>query len=462
MTLSTEKLKQIRMAVFVLFAFYMAVQTDVFGAERSQNKHTLEPLSGEQTVTFMTRDDVRIVGSLFMPAEVIEISIPTLSELIFGVGIWNELEKEFLAFAAPVRKGTVTRIIVKDGHFSFSREKFYNEKIIRVEPPEEVKAENGEKKSSEKTGEIQESFIPLLNRRSRIDPFDRILSPYGAIEESFVLKISSSPSPEPEKEKEKKEEKVFFITGGEDRGFQTTCGFQLFQTKRSQLLKNSCFYQKTVTQRKKCYPGVILFHMWRRDRHEWRTLVPHLQKAGFVVLTIDLRGHGESVIKKGKKIDVKNFVTQNYRNMVDDAFSAYEFLISQDSVDSKKISVVGASLGTVVAIKLCEKVNTIKPASPIRSLTVLSPSKNFFAVKVEDSIKNCEQTAMLFIMDKKDPSPERNDIFVSGCALYNKFNGSKEALIFDGAGHGTAMLESRSELKSVIVDWIRIHSKYLL
>ena len=65
-------------------------------------------------------------------------------------------------------------------------------------------------------------------------------------------------------------------------------------------------------------------------------------------------------------------------------------------------------------------------------------------------------------MDKKDPTPEKNDIFLSGRKLYQCFEGSKEAIIFNGAGHGTAMLQNKKELKNLIVDWIRIHSKYKL
>ena len=199
--------------------------------------------------------------------------------------------------------------------------------------------------------------------------------------------------------------------------------------------------------------------MWERDRNEWRPLVPLFQDAGIAVLSIDLRGHGESLYRNGRKLHLKKFVTKNYQDMIKDAFAAYEFLIAQEMIDPKRISIVGASLGTVIAINLCAKVNHLKPSSSIRSVTLMSPSKNFFAVKVNDAIKKCEATPMLFIMDKQDPTKEKNDIFVSGSLLYNSFRGPKEALVFDGVGHGTEMYMKRPELRSAIVDWVRVHSR---
>ncbi|MFH0980996.1 MAG: alpha/beta fold hydrolase, partial [Planctomycetota bacterium] len=42
-------------------------------------------------------------------------------------------------------------------------------------------------------------------------------------------------------------------------------------------------------------PAVILLHIYRSDRTSWRPLIPKLHEAGFAVLALDMRGHGESV-----------------------------------------------------------------------------------------------------------------------------------------------------------------------
>ena len=42
-------------------------------------------------------------------------------------------------------------------------------------------------------------------------------------------------------------------------------------------------------------PVVILLHMYRSDRAAWKPLMPALHEAGFAVLAIDMRGHGDSI-----------------------------------------------------------------------------------------------------------------------------------------------------------------------
>ena len=45
-------------------------------------------------------------------------------------------------------------------------------------------------------------------------------------------------------------------------------------------------------------PAVILLHMYKSDRSAWLPLVLALEEAGFAIMTIDLRGHGESTARE--------------------------------------------------------------------------------------------------------------------------------------------------------------------
>ena len=51
-------------------------------------------------------------------------------------------------------------------------------------------------------------------------------------------------------------------------------------------------------------PVAILLHMYRSNRSAWAPLVPDLAAAGFTVLAIDQRAHGESKQRRGEKVDV--------------------------------------------------------------------------------------------------------------------------------------------------------------
>ncbi len=456
--------------VFILTCavFMLLFSAEVSGDQRQPASMMLLP--GEAVISFKTSDGVNIIGSFFLPADYIKRSKPSLSRIFYEQNRWSDLQKKVLSEVGPAKKSTVSKIIITDGEFKFRKDILPNwefekpsedqrkPEIVRNPPGvyfrHPVVTHNEQKtEKSEQKKEPEEQPVKNENIRGRVlvppkipdaaDFIDYIFTPYAEVEKPFQLTIKKQAAKKAlSKDKaDAPTEKKFILAGAQPPN----------------LLKYSCFSVSAAGKSRRRYPAVLLLHMWKRNRHEWRSIIPYLQDAGFVVLSIDMRGHGESTVKNGKSITVNKFVTQNYRNMVRDAFSAYSFLIYQPMVDSQKISVVGASLGTVIAVKLCEKVNTLKPFAPLISVSLFSPSRNFFAVRVGDSIKKCQATSFLFVMDKQDPNPKKNDIFVSGHALYQSFQGIKKAVILDGVGHGTAMLNHQDVVLSLI-SWIKLNA----
>jgi alpha-beta hydrolase superfamily lysophospholipase len=49
--------------------------------------------------------------------------------------------------------------------------------------------------------------------------------------------------------------------------------------------------------RKEHAPAFLLLHMMPATKESWNDFASHLQKEGFEVLAIDLRGHGESIYR---------------------------------------------------------------------------------------------------------------------------------------------------------------------
>lgn len=130
-------------------------------------------------------------------------------------------------------------------------------------------------------------------------------------------------------------------------------------------------------------PVAILLPMYRHDRHTWAPLVPHIHEAGFAVLAIDPRGHGESV-KPGEMDLVRRVLDRDptlFRAMYRDVFAAYDFLARQPNCDLTRVALVGASVGCSVAIDY---------ASRDRSVDVvvcLSPGENYLGVDSRTHMK---------------------------------------------------------------------------
>jgi len=99
-------------------------------------------------------------------------------------------------------------------------------------------------------------------------------------------------------------------------------------------------------------PVAVLLHMYKSDHAAFDPLVPHLHSAGFAVLAIDLRGHGESVAptQLGLARRVADRDTKLFGQMGADVQAAYCWIAEQGDVDLARFVLVGARVGCSVAL----------------------------------------------------------------------------------------------------------------
>ncbi len=99
-------------------------------------------------------------------------------------------------------------------------------------------------------------------------------------------------------------------------------------------------------------PVVILLHMYRSDRTAWHPQVVALEHAGFAIMAIDMRGHGESV--RPTEMNLTERVMERdstlFNAMYHDVAGAYSWLAKRPEVDMSRVAVVGASIGCSVAL----------------------------------------------------------------------------------------------------------------
>jgi dienelactone hydrolase len=91
------------------------------------------------------------------------------------------------------------------------------------------------------------------------------------------------------------------------------------------------------------YPGVIIFHGMTASEEGYTPLVAQLEDSGIAGLAISMRAHGQSTGK---------FNVETVRGAFNDGLAAYDFLSMQKGIDSKRIGVVGSSVGAVLAANL--------------------------------------------------------------------------------------------------------------
>ena len=106
-----------------------------------------------------------------------------------------------------------------------------------------------------------------------------------------------------------------------------------FTTKDGQLLSGSYFAPKVSKKSTAPSPAALLIHDAMKSRGDFEELASYLQKKGFAVLTLDLRGHGDSetpecCFDKSDDKGKENLWSLSAR----DVDTAADYLLDQDGV----------------------------------------------------------------------------------------------------------------------------------
>ena len=103
---------------------------------------------------------------------------------------------------------------------------------------------------------------------------------------------------------------------------------------------------------------VVLLHMWKQSRNDYRDLALGLQARGYAVIVPDLRGHGESTHLRGatrdETLDAAKMSPLQFTAMVtQDMRAVKDFLWNRNNageLNIDKLCVVGAEMGASVAL----------------------------------------------------------------------------------------------------------------
>lgn len=107
------------------------------------------------------------------------------------------------------------------------------------------------------------------------------------------------------------------------------------------------YFQPAETHFVPPYPAVIVLHGFGSHKASHRGFGEFLQQNGFVGLTLDLRGHGDS---EGELDD----------HALDDVLAATDWLASRPEVDTQRLAVRGSSLGGMYAIHAAARDQRLK------------------------------------------------------------------------------------------------------
>lgn len=179
-------------------------------------------------------------------------------------------------------------------------------------------------------------------------------------------------------------------------------------------------------------PAVLLLHQVGGQKEDWAPFATRLQAAGYAVLALDLRGHGES----GGETE--------WAAMADDVARAWEVMAAQPEVDAERTAVVGASLGANLALVAGAGLPLV------RAVVLLSPGLDYRGVRTEEAMLAYGDRAVLIAASQDDTYA-----YSSAQTLDQLAQGDHALALYAEAGHGIEMLQHQPDLNDLILGWLR-------
>ena len=199
-------------------------------------------------------------------------------------------------------------------------------------------------------------------------------------------------------------------------------------------------------------PIAILLHMYRSDRTAFAPLIDPLHRAGFAVLALDLRGHGDSATNETRSL-VEIGDTAFFRSMTDDVRAAYNWLAEQPGVDRSRFALVGASIGASIAIEYAADDKSVD------ALVLLSPGTDYLGLNSETPLRSIKGRQILMLA--ADNGKEKEALKTLKAAAPGA-----DADVVKGDYHGTHMFGKTPDIEQRIANYLKhnvgVPSRYLV
>ena len=187
-------------------------------------------------------------------------------------------------------------------------------------------------------------------------------------------------------------------------------------------------------------PAMLLVHQCNMDRTSWSGIASQLVDAGVHVLTLDLRGFGDSGGPPLREIGFQTFM----QHAPADVDVAFDYLTAQEGVDAERVGAGGASCGAMLTADLAAR-------RDVEALMLLSGPPS------EAAVANMASSPDLAVF----ASAATGDTVTPGVAeaLQGAVDGSAHAhstaKIYEGPEHGLPMFDKNPDLEPALVSWLK-------
>jgi pimeloyl-ACP methyl ester carboxylesterase len=186
----------------------------------------------------------------------------------------------------------------------------------------------------------------------------------------------------------------------------------------------------------------ILVHMRPKTKESFNDLAKFLQKQGYALLALDLRGHGESTESVKGKLDYNKFSEDEEKESINDLIAGSLFL-EKEGYPKDKQFLIGASIGANLSFQF------LSENPQVKAIVLLSPGLNYRGVILEN-FKKEGLGEKIFVISALDDEPA----YIAGRTLKSWYQ-DLNYLELPSGGHGTNLFNSYPDLYEKILIWLR-------
>lgn len=199
---------------------------------------------------------------------------------------------------------------------------------------------------------------------------------------------------------------------------------------------------RRYTPRQENPPGLILVHRPGADGDNWTPFAERAQQAGYLVISPDLRGHGDSREQAGEMLDYRRFDAAAWADTQHDIGAARAHLL-EAGADPANLFVAGEALGATLALQFAV-------ANPdIQGVILLSPGLEDKGMDTAALIGDYARRPGLLVW-------AQGDAYAASAAstLQRRAPGHREAHSYAGASQGTNIFSTAPHAMGQILVWL--------
>jgi len=179
--------------------------------------------------------------------------------------------------------------------------------------------------------------------------------------------------------------------------------------------------------------AIILVHDQGRTSADWALFAEKLQTKGYRVLSLDLRGHGQST-------EILSIADEDWAAMTGDVRAAVGYVRKRGAT---KVSLVGAGLGANISLQLAAEDKSLT------SLVAISPGLNIRGYKPSHNIAEVGSLPILLAAGSEDRKASSTVRY-----LETKIPGEKRAVFLAGPASGTNLMDEYPNLEDNVLTWL--------